>query len=136
MQALRSCGTHVQTCLAHLRERSTCFDSPLEASGIMVATQPKCERPTKMALLPTVSCRSPSFFLAASGSRRGSGLVFRRSVAWQDDMSFSQNFRRQQCTGHCLESTACTQSGRATRSDYKDRTCQSTSIRSKSCSGY
>ena len=67
----------------------TCLDRPREASGMMVATQPKWERPTKMALLPTVSCKSPSFFLAASGSRRGSGFVFRRSVACQKGASLS-----------------------------------------------
>ena len=56
---------------------------------MMVATQPKWERPTKMALLPTPSWRSPSFFLAASGSRRGSGFVFRRSVAYRKQTHLS-----------------------------------------------
>ena len=67
-------------CPGHAAWR-TCFERPLEASGMTVATQPKWERPMKMALLPTLSCRSPSFFLAASGSRRGSEFVLRRSVA-------------------------------------------------------
>ena len=58
-----------------------CLESPLEASGMTVATQPKWERPRKRARLPTPSCRSPSFFLAASGSRRGSGCVFLLRVA-------------------------------------------------------
>ena len=58
-----------------------CLESPLEASGMTVATQPKWERPMKRARLPTPSCRSPSFFVAASGSRRGSGCVFLLSVA-------------------------------------------------------